>query len=376
MLGKELIKHIENWAPPGAAWEKDNIGVQIGDPSEKLQNVFLCLELTDEALDEAISQRCNFIFTHHPFIFKPLKSLKTGSDPKAAIIKKLIKNDITLYSAHTNLDFTKNGVSFVLAEKLGLTHVDFLENQTNNQYKIVVFAPEENSAAIADAMSEAGGGIIGNYSRCYYRSEGKGSFEGNESSSPALGKKENFETVNETRIEILVNKWKLNNVINSMLEAHPYEQPAYDVYPLQNINVNYGSGTIGTLPAPMDTDRFLHHISKELNLTGLRYTKGSGKQISRVAVCGGSGAEYFSLAAAKGADALVTSDVKYHTFQDAENNILLVDAGHYETEIPVLEEVEKRFTNLFRKYSHEGKVFRFTGSTNPIKFYNIKSGEK
>ncbi|GJQ62862.1 MAG: GTP cyclohydrolase 1 type 2 [Melioribacteraceae bacterium] len=376
MIVAELIKHIEQWAPPGAAWEKDNVGLQVGDSTTRISNVFLCLELSGEALDEALDKNCNFIFTHHPFIFRPIKSLDTAKNPKAAIIKKILNNNVTLFSAHTNLDFTKGGVSFVLANKLNLENINFLVNEDSNQIKLVVFIPENDSEKVADAIFKAGGGIIGEYNNCSYRLNGTGTFKGSENSNPSIGTKENFEKVNETRLEVLVDKWKLNKVLGSMLEAHPYEEPAYDVYPLQNKNVNYGFGAIGYLNESMTRDQFLAMLSENLGLQGLRFTNGKSNDIKKVAVCGGSGSDLVDSAIRAGADAFVTADIKYHTFQDAENNILLVDAGHYETEIHVLKEVKRRVENYFSQSKHNGEVFEFSGSTNPTKFYYNKSGDE
>lgn len=376
MIAAEIIKHIEQWAPPGVAWERDNVGLQVGDPSDKLKNVFLCLELSEAALDEAIKLECNFIFTHHPFIFKPLKAINTGTDPKASIIKRLLTSNITLYSAHTNLDYTTNGVSFVLARKLNLNKIDFLVPQEANQLKVVVFTPTSDVEKVSDAVFNCGGGIIGEYSGCSFQSKGKGTFTGSENSNPVIGEKGKSEIVEETRIEFLVDKWKLKKVLKEMLSAHPYEEPAYDIYPLQNKNVNYGAGAIGELPEYMSVEEFLASVSKNLDLQGLRFNAGKPGKIKKVAVCGGSGSDLVNAAIARGADAFVTADVKYHTFQDAEYNILLVDAGHYETEIHVLDEVQERIADLFAANDHAGKVIKFSESTNPIKFYYNKLGDK
>lgn len=376
MIVAELIKHIEQWAPPGAAWEKDNVGLQVGDSTTRISNVFLCLELSGNALDEAIEKNCNFIFTHHPFIFRPIKSLDTARNPKAAIIKKLLNNNISLFSAHTNLDFTKGGVSYVLAEKLKLKNINFLVNEDSNQVKLVVFIPEDDTEKVAEVIFNSGGGIIGEYKNCSYRLGGTGTFKGSENSSPKVGSKEKFEKVNETRLEVLVDKWKLNKVLGSMLEAHPYEEPAYDIYPLQNKNVNYGFGAIGELENEITQGEFLAFVSENLGLQGLRFTSGKNDKIKKVAVCGGSGSDLVDSAIKADADAFVTADIKYHTFQDAENNILLVDAGHYETEIHVLKEVKRRVEKFFEQFGHSGEVFEFSGSTNPTKFYYNKLGDK
>ncbi len=368
MYGSEVIKYLEEWAPPGAAWKDDNIGLQVGTGKIKIENILVALELNKKVLDQAIKKNCNFIFTHHPFIFTPLKRLNFQNDPKAAIIQELIKNNITLYSAHTNLDFTKDGVSFELAKKLELKNIRFLVNEDSNQYKLVVFVPLDNVTEVSEAIFNAGGGVIGEYKKCSYQIVGEGTFEGSDSTNPHIGKKNEFETVVEIRLEVLVHSWKLNSVVRSMLSAHPYEEPAYDIYVLNNKNSNYGYGAIGKLEVPMKTEQFLAHVKQKLNTKAIRYTNGASSKIEKVAVCGGSGSDLISSAIASGADAYITADIKYHTFQDAENKILLIDAGHYETEVQVMNIVKRKLSDLTKNTNI--KVFKYSGSTNPVKFFN------
>jgi hypothetical protein len=232
--------------------------------------------------------------------------------------------------------------------------------------------PEKNLDEVAAAIFNAGAGIIGEYSGCSFRSGGIGTFKGSEKSNPAVGSKNVFEKVEETRLEATVHSAYLYKAINALLKAHPYEEPAYDVYPLLNPDVNYGEGVVGNLKKEMSETDFIKHVCKSLKAEGLRYAKGKGKKISKVAVCGGSGAGLVNKAIAEGADAFVTADVKYHTFQDAENKILLIDAGHYETEIHSLMPVKERIENFFRTEEVKAKVHLYSGSTNPVKFYNQK----
>ncbi len=369
MVAENIIKYIENWAPPGAAWEKDNVGLQVGSPKEKVRNIFLCLELTENTLKESIKKNCNFIFTHHPFLFRPLKRINTTSDPKSKLIEKLIKNNITLYSAHTNLDFTKDGVSFELAKVLKLKDIQFLENENSNQYKLVVFVPKESLDKVSKALFKNGAGIIGEYEKCSYNVYGIGTFLGSNKSNPKIGKKEKFEKVEEIRLEVLVESWKLNNVIKALKDAHPYEEPAYDVYTLKNQNVNYGYGAIGILDKSMTKNNFLEYISEKLKTETLRYSQFGNTKIKKVAVCGGSGSDLLDSAVKNGADAFITADVKYHSFQDAENKILYIDAGHYETEIHSLNAVKRKLEKLVNNYSDNIKIYKYTGSTNPVKYF-------
>ncbi|NWF89401.1 MAG: Nif3-like dinuclear metal center hexameric protein [Ignavibacteriaceae bacterium] len=369
MTIKEIIKYLDDWAPKETAWQNDNVGIQVGRTNAKVKNLMLCLELTPEVITQAIEKNCNFIISHHPLIFYPIKKLDLDFDSNSKLIEKLLKRDITVFSAHTNLDFTKNGVSFILAQKLGLKRISFLKNLELNQFKISVFIPASHVEKVTNAIFSAGGGIIGEYSSCSFQSKGQGTFKGSDISNPSIGSRGNFEKVEEIKVEVLVDSWKLKSVINSMLAVHPYEEPAYDIYPLANKNLNYGAGAIGYFEKSLTVNETLNVISKKLKSNNLRFVGGSAKKIRKVAVCGGSGSDLIQEAINKGADAFITSDIKYHTFQSAHNKILLVDAGHYETEIPVIDEIQKRLLKLITKRENI-KILKFIGSTNPINFYS------
>lgn len=368
MIVGELTKYLDDWAPPGAAWEKDNVGLQIGSRRQKIKSIMLCLELNDEVLKESLQKKCNFIFTHHPLIFKPIKKLDTENNSLAELIEKLFKHNISVYSAHTNFDSIKDGVSFELAKILKLQNIRFLENQGSNQFKVVAFIPTSSLEKVSEAIFSAGGGIIGEYENCSFRSSGEGTFKGSANSNPQVGKKNRIENVNEVRLEVLVDSWKLNRVISAIIKTHPYEEPAYDIYPLKNKNINYGAGAIGELEEEMNENKFLSFVSKSLKTKALKYCEGTGKAIKKVAVCGGSGSELMDKAISDGADAFVTADIKYHTYQDAERKILLIDAGHYETEIISLKAAQQ-VINSFIPKSSGIKILKYSGSTNPVKFY-------
>jgi dinuclear metal center YbgI/SA1388 family protein len=372
MLAEEIITHIEKWAPPKIAWKNDNVGIQVGSAKMKVSNILLSLELTEKVLDEAIKKQCNFIFTHHPFIFFPITHIDTTDNFKGHLIQKLIKNDITLFSAHTNLDYTKNGVSFELAKVLNLKNIQFLQNQNNNQYKVIIFIPEKDLTKVSDAIFNAGGGVIGEYTKCSFSTGGIGTFEGSENSNPAIGKKVNFEKINEIKFEVIVNSWMLNKVIAAIKKTHPYEEPAFDIIPVQNENTNFGSGAIGTLERSMSKNEFLSHVCKKLKADNIRYTNGNKTRFKTIAVCGGSCADMLNIAVRKKADAFITADIKYHTFQEGEDRILFIDAGHYETEIHSLNVVKRELESLIKNKNESVRVIKYSGSTNPIKFFNNK----
>lgn len=370
MTCKEIIKHIEDWAPKEIAWQKDNVGLQVGASNREVKNIILCLEITEEVIDDAIKKKCNFIFTHHPLLFRPLKKIDLLNDKNSLLIEKLIKNDIILYSAHTNLDFTKDGVSFELAKILELKDITFLSSSESNQYKLAVFVPENAIDNVAEAVFKAGAGKIGEYTDCSYRTAGRGTFKGSDKSNPKIGNRGVLETVNEIKLEVVVNSWYLNKVIRAMIEAHPYEEPAYDIYALKNPNNNYGAGALGILKEKMTEDEFLKYVSGQLKVKNFRYVKGKNTSVKKVALCGGAGSDLIEDAVNSGADAFITADIKYHAFQDASRKILLIDAGHYETEIHSLNEVQRRLDVLIRKNNGNIKIFKYDGSTNPIIFYN------
>lgn len=367
---KRVIKYLEDWLPKATAWKSDNIGLQVGNPQNRVSNILLALELNNKVLHQAIKKKSNLIITHHPFIFTPLKNLNFQNNSTSQLIKELIKNDITLYSAHTNLDYAKEGVSFELAKQLQLHNINFLNTQTNNEYKLVVYIPEQNVKVVSEAIFSAGGGIIGEYSECSVRNTVTGTFKGSSLSKPTVGKANNLELVDEVRLEVLVSSWKLDKVVEAMKLAHPYEEPAFDIIVLKNRSNNYGAGAIGELEMSMNTNKFLAHIKSSLKTDGIKYTLGNKSKIKKVAVCGGSCSDLVGSAVSAKADAFITSDVKYHTFQDAENEIMLIDAGHYETERPVLSAVKRKLDDFLRKSNSDIKVSKYSGSTNPVKFYN------
>ncbi len=370
MKCKQIIKYLEDWAPKAIAWEKDNVGLQVGTEERRVKNIMLSLDLNDKVVREAIEKKCNLIITHHPLMFSPVKKLDTQNDDRSKLIEALIKNNITLYSAHTNLDFTKHGVSFQLAKKLKLDKIKFLANLSGNQIKLAVFVPESHIEKVAGAIHSAGGGIIGEYSHCGFRLKGTGTFMGSDATNPVMGEKGKFEKVEEIRLEVLVETWKLNKVIAAMMQAHPYEEVAYDIYQLKNENVNYGAGAVGELKTAMSKKEFLDHIAGCLRIKNFRYSNGKAGKIKKVAVCGGSCSDLIERAVNSGADAFVTADIKYHSFQDAEGKILLIDAGHFETEIHSLDEIKRRLELFLKSESNKIKVYKYKGSTNPVIFYN------
>jgi dinuclear metal center YbgI/SA1388 family protein len=365
MRCSEVIKFLENWAPKEIAWERDNVGLQVGYTDREISNILLCLDVTKGVLDEAVKKKCNLIISHHPLLFHSLKKINPPQDKTSKIIELLLKNDITLYSAHTNLDFTKDGVSFELAKTLGLRKIEFLQNIDSNQCKLIIFVPESHLNIVAHELFKQGPGMIGNYTNCSFRTKGTGTFLGSKESKPSIGRKERLEKVEEVKLEVIIDSWKVTSVLQMIKKVHPYEEMAYDVYPLKNKSSNYGIGAVGELEETMTERNFLDYIASKIKTQNFRYTSGKSRRIKRVAVCGGSGSDYIKDAISVGADAFITADIRYHTFHDANKNILLIDAGHYETEIFSLNEIYKRL-----KSQTGVKIYKYSKSTNPIIFYN------
>lgn len=368
MTCAELFTHIESWTPKEIAWQNDNVGLQVGSSKSKIKNILLSLDLTKDVIRQALRQKCNLIITHHPLLFHPLKKIAIDYDSTSQLVQQLLAHKITLYSAHTNLDFTKDGVSYQLANQLKLRDINFLETFNSDQIKIVVFTPAKFVEKISAEIFKTGAGTIGEYNNCSFRLNGEGTFLGSSKSSPVVGLKGKLERVEEVRIEIISDKWNLKNIIEAIKKTHPYEEPAFDVYPIKNENKKYGAGSIGFLDKPMNQKDFLKYISNRLNIKNFRYTIGKQKLISKVAVCGGSGSDLIKSAMKLGADAFITADIRYHSFHESNKKLLLIDAGHYETEIFVLRELQKRISqNLFDK---KIKIFNNKRTTNPIEFYN------
>ncbi|MBX2989569.1 MAG: Nif3-like dinuclear metal center hexameric protein [Bacteroidetes bacterium] len=368
MTVNDVHRLISSWAPPDIAWEKDNVGLQIGNMNAGVKGILVSLDVTPEIVAEAARRKANLLISHHPLLFRPPKSI-TPQDEVGRCIRALIERDINLYAAHTNLDFTRGGTSFAIAEALALQSVEFLHTTYHVQKKIVTFVPEQHVDAVRDAMAMAGAGIIGNYDHCSFGTAGRGSFRGNEKTSPAIGVKGRLEHAAEIRLEMIVNQWDVPKVLAALREAHPYEEVAYDLYPLDNISTEFGMGIVGTLKRPMRVRAFLEFVKKRLKAGALRRTESKATMIRTVAACGGSGAELTDVAIARGADAFITADVKYHDFHHAHGNILLIDAGHYETERPVVDAVVRRLKHEFHAQGITLPVAATQITTNPVSFF-------
>jgi dinuclear metal center YbgI/SA1388 family protein len=337
-----VMQIIEKIASKNLALEWDNVGLLIGDPKDSINKILVALDVNFEVVNEALSKKANMIISHHPVIFKPIKNIRKDN-PEGALLRKLIINNINVYSAHTNLDLSERGVNKVLFEKLSLIDGEVLKvEKKENLYKFVVFVPRSHVEIIKTVLGDSGAGWIGNYSHCSFSTSGTGSFKPIEGANPYLGTVGVIEHVEEARIETIVPEKILKSVIKAVLKAHPYEEVAYDIYPLANSGKEFGLGQIGYFKTPVHKKDFIEFVKKQLNVSTLKIAGVLPEQIHKVAVCGGSGGNLIQNAFIKGAQVLITGDVGYHQALEAESlGIAVIDAGHGITEriiVPYLAE--------------------------------------
>jgi dinuclear metal center YbgI/SA1388 family protein len=333
----DIATALESWAPPGSAQDYDNVGLQVGDADRPVTSGVLALDATPDVLDEAKAHDADLVVTHHPLLFRSLDGV-TADGYASTLALRFAEAGIGLYSAHTNLDAAPEGVSFALADRLGLTDVGFLDGFGDTLYKLAVFVPDGAFDTVRQALAEAGAGQIGDYAACAFSVEGTGFFKPGSGTDPHIGESGGgVESAAERKLEVEVARWDIGTVLAALQEAHPYEEVAYDLYPVKQKNSRAGLGALGRLNDPVPLSTFLERVAARLDASSLRYAGDPEASVERVAVCGGAGSDFIGTARGAGADAYVTADVKYHEFFDVlddENTpqMALVDPGHYETE--------------------------------------------
>jgi dinuclear metal center YbgI/SA1388 family protein len=328
---RDVVRALDAWAPYVYQESYDNARLICGDPDEPLRGVLCCLDSTEAVVQDAVELGCNLIVAHHPILFGGLKSL-TGRSYVERTLMAAVRAGVSICAAHTNLDAVHNGVNQRLAQMLGLVETRILDPRRELLAKLVVYVPREQAETLRQALYAAGAGVISEYDHCSFNLEGTGTFRGSEASNPRLGERGRDTEVAETRVDVLLPRHLEAPVLAAMRQAHPYEEVAYDLLPLLNEHPRVGHGMLGQLDEPMPEPDFLQRIKDVLGTPVLRHTALCGRPIQRVAVCGGAGIFLISKAIAAGAQAFITADIKYHQFFDAEGKILLVDAGHYESE--------------------------------------------
>jgi dinuclear metal center YbgI/SA1388 family protein len=363
MKAADIIQFLEELAPPSLQESYDNSGLLVGERNTEVKGVLLSLDCTEDVIDDAISQGCNLIVSHHPIVFGGLRRFN-GSNYVERTVIKAIKHNVLLYAIHTNLDNVLDGVNAKIAEKLGLQDVRILQPKTGKLKKVVTFCPTSHAHAVRQAMFDAGAGSIGNYDQCSFNLDGQGTFRGNDYSDPFVGEKGKMHTELEVRIETILPEFRLKAVLSAMRQAHPYEEVAFDVYPLDNAWKEAGSGMIGSLPQEQDALDFLRSLKSSMKTACVRYTLPHKATVKRIAVCGGSGSFLLKDAIAQQADVIITGDFKYHQFFDAENRIIIADIGHYESEQFTMELLAEKLADKFPTFAARLTRVR----TNPINY--------
>jgi len=361
---KTITQFIESIAPLAFQESYDNAGLIIGQPEDEISGILIALDITEEILNEAINKNLNFIIVHHPIIFGGIKKLN-GRSYVERCVTKAIKYDLAIYAAHTNLDSVFGGVNSKICEKLELHNCRILAPLTNMLKKLITYAPTADAERIRQALFDAGAGHIGNYDSCSFNSNGIGSFRANEQANPYIGEKNQLHFEKETRIETIFPKHLQSRVIQALLSSHPYEEVAYDIYSLENEYSQGGIGMIGELATPMNEMEFLNKLKETFKCRVIKHTQLLGKPISRVAVCGGAGSAYLNKAIAQKADIFISGDFKYHQFFDADQQLIIADIGHYESEQFTKEVFYELLTKKFPKFA----VHLSDLSTNPVNYF-------
>ena len=329
---KEILHTIEQIAPIPLQEQWDNCGVQIGDITQEAKGAIVCIDVTEAVVDEAIAMGCNLIISHHPLAFRSFKSL-TGKNYIERCMIKACKHDIVVYAAHTNLDNASEGINNYLADMLNLQHVRILDPQKGKLLKLVTFVPHTHAELLRNALFSVGAGSIGNYDACSYNISGEGTFRAGDNTNPYVGETGELHTEPETRIEVILPIYKQSEVRRALIAVHPYEEPAYDFYLLENTWAKAGSGIVGTLPEEMEEEDFLYLLKDTFHLNTIQHSPLRGKAVRDVAICSGAGAFLIPKAISYSADVFITGEAKYNDFYDVENKILLAVVGHYESEI-------------------------------------------
>lgn len=359
---KEILGHLDTLAPFKYTESFDNTGLLIGDSNQSVTKALICLDVTDQVIDQAIAEGYDLIIAFHPLIFKGLKSIGT-QDRVGRCVTRLIRHDIALIAIHTNLDKSMQGVNQMISQKIGLDAMRFLMPE-QTMSKLVTYVPHAHVDVVRESLIQAGAGQIGEYGGCSFSSLGEGTFIPSKNSNPYVGEKEKMHREAEARLEMLVPHHLKSKAVQSLLAAHPYEEVAYDLYPVEVGGSIAGMGMVGELAKPMSPKAFLSHLQTVFGTPNIRYS-AYNKQIQTVAVLGGSGAFALGAAMGCGADALVTADLKYHDFFIPQEQLMLIDIGHFESE---------QFTLQILKDYLSKKIINFafdltSVNTNPVCYF-------
>ncbi|HHY79465.1 MAG TPA: Nif3-like dinuclear metal center hexameric protein [Thermoanaerobacter sp.] len=359
---------MDKLAPRKFAEEWDNVGLLIGDGSKDISKVLVALDATSEVIKEAVDKKVDMIVTHHPLIFKPIKNVR-ADNPVGSLLIQLIKNDISLYAAHTSFDIAPNGVNDILCNVLGIYDREVLDVTYSERYKkIAVYVPQGYEEVVRNAMCSAGAGFVGNYSDATFQARGIGTYRPLEGTNPFIGETGKLEKTEEVKIESIVPQRYLEKVVTAMLNVHPYEEVAYDIYSLENVKEEYGLGRIGIISETTLQELALQ-VKAKFKINNLRVVGDLNKKIRKVAVCGGSGASLIHKAVSKGADVLITADIGYHDAVEAQHlGLALIDAGHFATENIAVRFIAEYIIDETQKQGHEIEVLISESQKDPFMY--------
>jgi dinuclear metal center YbgI/SA1388 family protein len=365
MKVSDLIAIIEKYAAPELQEDYDNAGLITGNYWWDCTGVICALDVTVEVVREAMENNCNLIIAHHPVVFRGLKRINGGTYVEQVVIEA-IKKDIAVYAAHTNLDNVILGVNGMIAGKLGLKNSSILLPKNKVLRRLITFAPIDKAEQVRNAIFAAGAGHIGKYSECSFNSNGTGTFKAGKGADPYVGAIGERHYEKETKIEIVYPFYLENQVVKALVDNHPYEEVAYDIFTMDNVHFGIGAGIIGELEEPQSEKDFLKFIREKFKAEGIRHTALLGKPIKKVAVCGGAGSFLIRKAVQQGADMYITADVKYHEFFDAEGRLVLADIGHYESEQFTVDLIHDLLAEKFPTFA----VLKTKVNTNPVRYFS------
>jgi len=366
---KKIAKIIESIAPLKTAESWDNVGFQIGNKHLEIDRIMVALEVTPNVLQEAIEKNIDLILTHHPLIFSKIDKL-TSDNPIQKMIIDMIRNNINLYVAHTNLDASKKGTNRYLSDLLNLKRIESLDGKEFNEYyKLSVFVPEDEGDDLRSVLFKYGAGTLGKYDHASFSSKGTGTFRPLDGSNPSIGEKDQESQVNEVKIEVILHKNDKELIIEKMIEKHSYETVAYDVIKLENLKEEYSIGLTGYLEKGMSLDALTESVKENFGIEQLKVVRSNDKTIGKVAICSGAGSDYITLASQMGCKCLITGDVKYHEAQLARQlDLNIIDAGHFETENIYMGFFKEFLSNRCKDKGYDVKIIQSKSIKNPFEY--------
>lgn len=366
--GHEIISLFEKWSPKKLAYEGDPVGLHIGQLNRQVDKVLITLDVNEEVVEEAVDQGANLIIAHHPPLFRPLKHIWTDT-PQGRMIEKCIKHDISVYAAHTNLDIAAGGVNDMLAERLGIEESEPIEETySEHLVKLAVFCPVDDADMLRSELAKSGAGAIGDYTGCSFSTSGTGRFTPVDGANPTIGEVGEPTVTAEERIEVVFPESLQAKVIKIMCTAHPYEEPAFDLFKMQQKTDVQGIGRIGKLKDVMTLGQFAEHVKNAFSVPALRFVGDADAEVRKVAVLGGDGNKYIGAARRKGADVLVTGDLYYHVAQDAQMmGLSVVDPGHHVEKI-MISGVAEKMAALCEEQKYRVEFIESKVITEPFQF--------